>query len=487
LVTIDCVATKPNRAALYTRLSKDKDGQRPNIAMQERLCREHAARKGWKVADVYSDRDRTAAGRDPFRPEYDRLKLDIKSGAVDGIVALDQDRLVREPYEFELLLRLCEDVGLTYITTTEGDLDITEGRGLLEARIRAAIASEEISKMKKRHKRAQQQLALDGKPGGGYRPFGYEDDHLTVRENEKALLHEAAERVILGENEHSISVDWSSRGVTTSRGGKWNGKRLREKLQQPRYAGKRVHHGEVVADAAWEPIFDTSTWAALQEHYANRPTRAFGHPPRTYIGSGADGLFRCGVCEQPVRARPRSYKGNSIRSYICLNVDHPKHKEKGPGHACIRIDADPVEEKVAKDVIASIDTESLAKAMQTEAGGDDERKQLVSDLQKTERALTTAEERYLEGGVSKRAFENVKARHQSEITKLRQQLARSEKSAILMSLPSDPEELWQKYQTATVEWKRAFLATFVEAVYLLPAKHRGQRGIEGRVRIEPRQ
>ncbi len=48
---------------------------------------------------------------------------------------------------------------------------------MLHARIRASISAEEVRKMKARHKRKQEDIAKDGRWGGGFRSFGYSVEH----------------------------------------------------------------------------------------------------------------------------------------------------------------------------------------------------------------------------------------------------------------------------------------------------------------------
>lgn len=249
------------RAAIYTRLSKDPTGKRPNIAGQERRCRELIEGRGWQVGEVYVDRDRTAAGRGPCRPDYKRMLGDLRSRKVNAVVALDQDRLVREPFELELLLRLCEDVGVKHVTTSEGE--ITD-EGAMTARIRVGIAAQEIKKMKERHRRRQEDIAREGKWGGGYRAFGYSADHLTIKEDEAALLHDAAHRIVAGESAEAIAREWNAAGMKTVLDNAWRGRSLRRILTSPTITGQRVHKGEVVSDAVWPAILDRATWEAVR-------------------------------------------------------------------------------------------------------------------------------------------------------------------------------------------------------------------------------
>ncbi len=90
----------------------------------------------------------------------------------------------------------------------------------MHARIRASIAAEEVRKMKARHKRKQEDIAKNGRWGGGFRPFGYSVEHrpgdrkasnsghvLVIKEAEAALLCNATRRVIEGASAESIAQE----------------------------------------------------------------------------------------------------------------------------------------------------------------------------------------------------------------------------------------------------------------------------------------
>src|SRR3954463_6878250 len=93
-------ATKVTAAAIYCRLSTDRDGDSIGIERQESLCRELAASKGWPVAQVYCDRNISAyAGK--RRPAFEQMLTDLRDGDRDAVLVVDQDRLTRRPLEME--------------------------------------------------------------------------------------------------------------------------------------------------------------------------------------------------------------------------------------------------------------------------------------------------------------------------------------------------------------------------------------------------
>jgi DNA invertase Pin-like site-specific DNA recombinase len=86
----------PKRAAIYVRISDDREGEAAGVRRQEQDCQALAKRKGWPVAAVYSDNDVSAwaGGR---RPQYDQLLRDIEAKAIDGVLVYDLDRLHPSP------------------------------------------------------------------------------------------------------------------------------------------------------------------------------------------------------------------------------------------------------------------------------------------------------------------------------------------------------------------------------------------------------
>lgn len=455
-------------------MSKDPTGTKPNIAGQERRCRELIESRGWETAEVYVDRDRTAAGREPVRPDYARMCSDLRSGRINAVVALDQDRLVRESYELELLLRLCEDVGVEHVVTSEGE--VTD-EGVTFARIRASIASDEIKKMSKRHRRVQEDLALAGKYSGGYRGFGYSADHSTVVEDEAKLIREAARRVIAGESVEAIAREWNEAGVKTALGNRWRGKSLARIISSPAVTGLREHHGEVVADAVWPAIIDRATWEAVRHTLASRPRAKTGRPPRDYLLTG--GLAVCGICGTALRARPR---GDKVPSYVCVKEERLGGLTPCGGVRCV---AEPLEELVMESVLAAVDEGALERMRHADEDGAEraERVELLGLIADTEEKLAQVEERYLEGDVSRASYLRVRDRHRGIADDARRRLASIERRRLPEDTPRSADELRKWWEDATLAQKRAFLRLFIESVRVKPAAHRGARFSKERIDI----
>ena len=55
-----------------------------------------------------------------------------------------------------------------------------------------------------------------GRSAGGWRPFGFERDGITVRPAEVAAVLDASQEVLHGESLGSIARDWTERGITSA-------------------------------------------------------------------------------------------------------------------------------------------------------------------------------------------------------------------------------------------------------------------------------
>ena len=84
------------RAAIYCRISDDREGGALGVKRQEDDCRALAERRGWPVAEVFVDND-VSAYNGHVRPAYRRMLDAMKAGEVDAVVVWHLDRLHRHP------------------------------------------------------------------------------------------------------------------------------------------------------------------------------------------------------------------------------------------------------------------------------------------------------------------------------------------------------------------------------------------------------
>lgn len=181
------VRGKTKAAAIYCRISLDRSGDGLGVERQEELCRKLADDRGWPVAEVYVDNDRSAFSGKP-RPAYARMLTDIEAGERDGVICVDLDRLTRRPSELEVFMDLADRCGIA-LANVSGDTDLSSSDGRFKARIMGAVARQESERKGERIHREAEQAAQRGVPRGSRRPFGYEFDRITLRDEEVYRLH----------------------------------------------------------------------------------------------------------------------------------------------------------------------------------------------------------------------------------------------------------------------------------------------------------
>jgi site-specific DNA recombinase len=161
------------RVAIYNRISNDPQGIEAGVERQREDCHALADRLGWQVYDTYVDND-LSAWTGKRRPSYERMLADIRAGKVDAVIVWHEDRLTRLPRELEEFADACLKAGVHRLVSCYGDTDLSNSDDMLTLRIKGAVAKNQSDAASRRLRRKHLELAQDGKPNGGRRPYGYE-------------------------------------------------------------------------------------------------------------------------------------------------------------------------------------------------------------------------------------------------------------------------------------------------------------------------
>lgn len=343
----------PARPAIYARISYDPDETRLGVDRQLQACHEEAAKRAWPHPVEYVDNDVSAYRRGARRPQWERLLADIEARRVDGVIVWHDDRLTRQPRDFERFLDVCERAGIAqnYVTAT-GNTNLSTPDGLLAARMMAAVANFESAHKSERVKAKRLQEAAAGRPQtGGVRPFGYLGDKSTPHEIEAPIFKALAERHIAGEGASSLARWLVDQGVPTVNGGRWSYGRVVAMLTNPRYAAIRVHRGLEVSKGDWTPLISEAQHRALVAKHSPRP----GPQKRAVRTFLLTGLLHCAKCNHRLVGMRTS---NGTRRYVCpARVDRLSC-------AGVSITADPLERLIAQVVLFRLDSPELAAALE---------------------------------------------------------------------------------------------------------------------------
>lgn len=176
----------PVRAAIYLRISQDRELDGLAIERQREDCENLAKFRRWEVVETYVDQSKGATDKTKKRPAYDQMVADYHAGRFTAIVCYDLDRLTRQPRQLEDWIDWAEERGLQLVTAN-GDADLSTDGGRMYARIKAAVARAEMERKSARQSRAHVQRAEQGRPPKGVRPVGYATDGTVIRREAAAV------------------------------------------------------------------------------------------------------------------------------------------------------------------------------------------------------------------------------------------------------------------------------------------------------------
>ncbi|MGH3313329.1 MAG: recombinase family protein [Streptomyces sp.] len=313
----------------YARISADTARDGHGVEDQHKVNGETAARLGWTIVHHYTDNDLSAAKATVVRPDFEAMVKALKSGRLPdeqpvlGVIVVADDRLTRRAGDYERFVdALTYEEGRLY-ADAKGSKNLysedVESMGLFGV----VISRMEVRKMQRRARRSHRARAELGIPVGGKRPFGWQEDKLTLEPGEAAWLAKGAREVIAGKSLHSILREWQEAGVRTINDKDWASRSLKLALWNPRLCGWRKHNGELVRDAngvpvvgLWEPVITSKEWMAIDATFSARVgpnVKADGlvtdYRTPSYLLTG---ILRCGkpredgqICNSPLRASAR--------------------------------------------------------------------------------------------------------------------------------------------------------------------------------------
>lgn len=483
------------QAAIYVRISKDREGLELGVERQEEDCRRIAERLGLPVYRVYKDNDESASTkRKKSKPRKDYIEMiaHARAGYFTTIIAYTSSRLTRWPREHEDQIELAEKNGISYRFVRSPDFDLNTASGRLIARILAAKDAAEAEETAERVARAKLQRAEQGQYLGGYRAYGYEgpqydeDGNLTNkgRINIAIVQHEAevfrmiVQRIIAGERMATIVRDLNAQGIPSPDGKLWQYDNAKQIVLKQRYVifddndpekrGTLEHHGQTYR-AQWQGLIDRQTYELMLSRFeenGNSWKRGLTNG-RVYL---LGGLAYC-VCGTPCYGNGRSLKdGTYQRRYRCRSRDnHGNRLGCGKGFR----GADPLEDYVTEQALAKLDIPEVQKALMDNPEEDSRAGELLTKLtnQREHRKRLVIE--YGEGLHSHQDYklmldsaDNAIALTQAELAK-----ARSGEGSRIIASDTSIRDLWPD---ASLDWRREVIKLVVEKVVIKPG-HPGSK------------
>jgi site-specific DNA recombinase len=483
-------AEQRRRAAIYTRISEDKTGEKAGVTRQLEDCTALATRLGWEVVDTFDDNDISAySGK--RRPRFEDLLDAMKTRQVDAVLCWDTTRLYRSMKDLERFIEIADAARVSIKTVQSGELDLSTSAGRMVARILGSVARQESEHHGERRLRACVQKAGLGTWETSNRPFGYgarvkcRDDECGCGdyhqigipgqplEPEAQAIRDAVRDVLEGKSIQQAAREWNAAGLSTTRAGRpyalngkeytvagaWRSPHVRRVLLNPRYAGLKVHRGKVVRKDG-KPV--KGTWTRLITVAAHERLVAYLTDPdritttsweRRWPGAG---IYRCGVCGGPMKSSVSGGKGRDPRrNYVCRN------------QGCVTRNAEHLDDYVANAILERLSRKDaelvVARKRGDGVGGlQDERAEWVSKL---DTLVDLIEDGTLDGPKARERA----AEYKAQIAQIDRRLAtalRISPAARMLASGEDLRERWEGMD-ATL---RSQVIDELAVVRVLPAK-----------------
>ena len=251
---------------LYMRVSTE-DQAREGFSLPEQKERLEAfcKFKGYTIVDYYTDAG-ISAKTGNFRPEFERLKEDIKNKKINTIVALKLDRITRSIYDWEKLMTFLDEND-AYLDCANDEINTTNANGKMVSRLLMSVSQNEIERTSERTK-----IGLAGAIKIGHipnqAPLGYkhEDKRLVIDYSTKNVVERIFDLYYNGNSYQKISNILNEEQVLGKTN--WRDSSIVAILENEIYKGDFVH-GKRTKNPTYysnvvEPIIDKEKWKECQ-------------------------------------------------------------------------------------------------------------------------------------------------------------------------------------------------------------------------------
>ena len=254
------------KCGLYMRVStEDQAREGFSLPEQKERLESFCKFKGYEIIDYYQDAG-ISAKTGNHRPEFERLKDDIKSKRINTIVALKLDRITRSIYDWENLMTFLDEND-AYLDCVNDEINTTSANGKIISKLLMSVSQNEIERTSERTK-----VGLAGAIKCGHiphiAPLGYkhEDKKLVIYYATKDVIVRIFDLYYNGYSYQKISNLFNEEKVLGK--DNWRDSTIQTILENEIYKGDFIH-GKRTKNPTYyedvvEPIISKEMWADCQ-------------------------------------------------------------------------------------------------------------------------------------------------------------------------------------------------------------------------------
>ena len=437
---------------LYMRVStEDQAREGFSLPEQKERLEAYCKFKGFVIKDYYTDAG-ISAKTGNYRPEFERLKEDIKSKKINTIIALKQDRITRSIFDWEELMRFLEEND-AYLDCVNDDINTTNANGKMVSRILMSVSQQEIERTSERTK-----VGLAGAIKQGHIPhqaalgYKHENKKLVIDHLTKDVVIRIFELYHKGMSYQKISTLFNKEQVLGKTN--WRDSSIVAILENEIYKGDFVHGKRTKHPTYYEnvvePIVSKEMWEECQVQ-KKKNSKSYQRT-LTYLFLQK---LRCPKCNRILGGKATQKKnGNIYYYYYC--------------HDCkINFKESLVEEYFNDFVNELVEYDSVVNQFflpMIKQKFDEPQEELKKDINKQKDKLERIKRAYINGVFSLEEYNDERKLVESALEKLQNELDEATSCETLNFTPQDillkrdidyinKVKLEKEYKERTKTWK----------------------------------
>ena len=437
---------------LYMRVStEDQAREGFSLPEQKERLEAYCKFKGFVIKDYYTDAG-ISAKTGNYRPEFERLKEDIKSKRINTIIALKLDRITRSIFDWEKLMTFLDEND-AYIDCANDEVNTTNANGKMVSRILMSVSQQEIERTSERTK-----VGLAGAIKQGHiphqAPLGYkhENKKLVIDHLTKDVVIRIFELYHKGMSYQKISTLFNKEQVLGKTN--WRDSSIVAILENEIYKGDFVHGKRTKHPTYYEnvvePIVSKEMWEECQVQ-KKKNSKSYQRT-LTYLFLQK---LRCPKCNRILGGKATQKKnGNIYYYYYC--------------HDCkINFKESLVEEYFNDFVNELVEYDSVVNQFflpMIKQKFDEPQEELKKDINKQKDKLERIKRAYINGVFSLEEYNDERKLVESALEKLQNELDEATSCETLNFTPQDillkrdidyinKVKLEKEYKERTKTWK----------------------------------
>ena len=437
---------------LYMRVStEDQAREGFSLPEQKERLEAYCKFKGFVIKDYYTDAG-ISAKTGNYRPEFERLKEDIKSKKINTIIALKQDRITRSIFDWEELMRFLEEND-SYLDCVNDDINTTNANGKMVSRILMSVSQQEIERTSERTK-----VGLAGAIKQGHiphqAPLGYkhENKKLVIDHLTKDVVIRIFELYHKGMSYQKISTLFNKEQVLGKTN--WRDSSIVAILENEIYKGDFVHGKRTKHPTYYEnvvePIVSKEMWEECQVQ-KKKNSKSYQRT-LTYLFLQK---LRCPKCNRILGGKATQKKNGNIYYYYYCHDCKINFKES----LVEKYFNDFVNELVEYDSVVNQFFLPMIKQK-----FDEPQEELKKDINKQKDKLERIKRAYINGVFCLEEYNDERKLVESALEKLQNELDEATSCEILNFTPQDillkrdidyinKVKLEKEYKERTKTWK----------------------------------